>query len=195
MVGAKLVMPGPKMDAASICELMHQEDVTISAAVPTVWIDVIARLREEGVGKLRRVLIGGAAGLLVRALALALRLLLPLLQLLRAAARLRVERGPLKLGRVAVHLRSARRHDRLAPVDEARLGRHAGAHGPAAGRLPARDGARLSGAGIPQDHRMIETARDNVLPIRQGQHGAARQGRAGPLGRLERTRYSGVERR
>jgi fatty-acyl-CoA synthase len=61
MVGAKLVMPGPKMDAASICELMHQEDVTISAAVPTVWIDVIARLREEGVGKLRRVLIGGAA--------------------------------------------------------------------------------------------------------------------------------------
>jgi fatty-acyl-CoA synthase len=61
MVGTKLVLPGAKMDAASICDLMRDEGVTISAAVPTVWIDAIARLREQGKGQLRRVMIGGAA--------------------------------------------------------------------------------------------------------------------------------------
>ncbi len=61
MVGAKLVMPGARMDAESICDLMSAEGVNIAAAVPTVWIDVIARLREKGVGMLQRVVIGGAA--------------------------------------------------------------------------------------------------------------------------------------
>ena len=43
-----------------------------------------------------------------------------------------------------------------------------------AAAMPARYSPRLSGARIPQNHRMIETARDNMLPIRQGQHGAHR---------------------
>ena len=36
-VGAKLVMPGPKLDGASVYELLETEGVTFSAAVPTVW--------------------------------------------------------------------------------------------------------------------------------------------------------------
>ena len=38
MIGAKLVMPGSKMDGASIYELLDTEKVTFSAAVPTVWM-------------------------------------------------------------------------------------------------------------------------------------------------------------
>ncbi|MGZ8362703.1 MAG: long-chain-fatty-acid--CoA ligase [Caulobacteraceae bacterium] len=62
-MGAKMVMPGPKLDGASIHELLETEGVTFSAAVPTVWLGLLNHLRETG-GKLttlRRVLIGGAA--------------------------------------------------------------------------------------------------------------------------------------
>jgi fatty-acyl-CoA synthase len=61
--GAKMVMPGPKMDGASIHELLETEGVTFSAAVPTVWQMLLAHLRATG-GKLttlKRVAIGGSA--------------------------------------------------------------------------------------------------------------------------------------
>ncbi|NEX59467.1 3-(methylthio)propionyl-CoA ligase [Noviherbaspirillum galbum] len=38
MVGAKLVMPGPHLDGQSLYELMRDEGVTFSQAVPTVWL-------------------------------------------------------------------------------------------------------------------------------------------------------------
>ncbi|MCA6280179.1 MAG: long-chain-fatty-acid--CoA ligase [Phenylobacterium sp.] len=62
-VGAKLVMPGPKLDGASVHELIEAEGVTFSAAVPTVWQMLLAHLRQTG-GKLttlKRVAIGGSA--------------------------------------------------------------------------------------------------------------------------------------
>ena len=62
-VGAKLVMPGAKMDGASIHELLETEGVTFSAAVPTVWQMLLQHL-EATDGKLttlKRVVIGGAA--------------------------------------------------------------------------------------------------------------------------------------
>jgi fatty-acyl-CoA synthase len=61
--GAKLVMPGQKLDGASVHELLESEGVTFSAAVPTVWQMLLAHLRETG-GKLttlKRVVIGGSA--------------------------------------------------------------------------------------------------------------------------------------
>ncbi|NBC35876.1 long-chain-fatty-acid--CoA ligase [Novosphingobium sp. FSY-8] len=61
MTGAKLVLPGPKMDGGSLVELIHGEGVTMSAGVPTVWIDVAARLKESGRGTLRRVITAGSA--------------------------------------------------------------------------------------------------------------------------------------
>ncbi|HEY2049712.1 MAG TPA: long-chain-fatty-acid--CoA ligase [Caulobacteraceae bacterium] len=71
-VGAKLVMPGPKMDGASIHELIESEGVTFAAAVPTVWETLLDHLRttDARLTSLRRVLIGGAAApeALVRAL-------------------------------------------------------------------------------------------------------------------------------
>lgn len=38
MVGAKVVMPGPHLDGKSLYELMRDEGVTFSQAVPTVWL-------------------------------------------------------------------------------------------------------------------------------------------------------------
>jgi fatty-acyl-CoA synthase len=62
-VGAKLVMPGPKMDGASIHELLETEKVTFSAAVPTVWQMLLVHLREAkaSLTTLKRVVIGGSA--------------------------------------------------------------------------------------------------------------------------------------
>jgi len=63
MVGATLVMPGPKLDGASIYELLNTYKVSFTAAVPTVWLMLLQDLEKTG-GKLphlKRVVIGGSA--------------------------------------------------------------------------------------------------------------------------------------
>jgi len=61
--GAKLVMPGPRVDGAAIHELLEHERVTVSAAVPTVWQGLLAHLHETGeaLSTLQRIVVGGAA--------------------------------------------------------------------------------------------------------------------------------------
>jgi 3-(methylthio)propionyl---CoA ligase len=63
MNGAKLVMPGPRLDGASLYELFEAEGVTYSLGVPTVWLGFEAYLSATGVrcSTLRRLLSGGAA--------------------------------------------------------------------------------------------------------------------------------------
>jgi len=63
MVGAKIVNPGPLMDGASIYELLDGEKVSMTAAVPTVWLMLLAYLEETGkkLPHLERVVIGGSA--------------------------------------------------------------------------------------------------------------------------------------
>ena len=62
-VGAKMVMPGAQMDGASIYELLDGEKVTITAAVPTVWLMLLNYLEENNLKlpHLKRVVIGGSA--------------------------------------------------------------------------------------------------------------------------------------
>jgi fatty-acyl-CoA synthase len=63
MAGATMVLPGPKMDGASIYELLTTYKVTFTAAVPTVWLMLLQDLEKTG-GKLpylKRVVIGGSA--------------------------------------------------------------------------------------------------------------------------------------
>ncbi|MFZ0845373.1 MAG: fatty-acid--CoA ligase [Pseudolabrys sp.] len=63
MVGATLVLPGPKMDGPSIYELLNTYKVTFTAAVPTIWLMLLQDLEKTG-GKLpflKRVVIGGSA--------------------------------------------------------------------------------------------------------------------------------------
>ena len=51
MTGAALVMPGAKLDGASIYELLDTYKVTFTAAVPTVWLMLLQDLEKTG-GKL-----------------------------------------------------------------------------------------------------------------------------------------------
>ena len=56
-------MPGPGMDGASIYELLDTEKVTITAAVPTIWLGLLQYLKENSLKLpyLDRMVIGGAA--------------------------------------------------------------------------------------------------------------------------------------
>ena len=62
--GAALVMPGPKLDGASIYEMLTEGAVTITAAVPTVWLMLLNYLEQNPglrLPQLDRVVIGGSA--------------------------------------------------------------------------------------------------------------------------------------
>jgi fatty-acyl-CoA synthase len=63
MNGVKLVLPGPRLDGASLYELFEAEGVTMSLGVPTVWLGFEAHLAQTGAtcSTLRRILSGGAA--------------------------------------------------------------------------------------------------------------------------------------
>jgi len=63
MNGAKLVLPGPHLDGASLYQLFEAEGVTIGLGVPTVWLGFEAHLAGTGAccTTLRRILSGGSA--------------------------------------------------------------------------------------------------------------------------------------
>jgi fatty-acyl-CoA synthase len=63
MSGASLVMPGPKLDGASLYELLDSCKVTVAAAVPTIWLALLAHLEAHNLTlpHLKHVLIGGSA--------------------------------------------------------------------------------------------------------------------------------------
>ncbi len=63
MTGAKMVLPGKEMDGASIYQLLTEETVNLSAAVPTVWLMLLRHLQENDLDlpHLERVVIGGSA--------------------------------------------------------------------------------------------------------------------------------------
>ena len=63
MNGAKLVLPGPRLDGPSLYELFEAEGVTVSLGVPTVWLAFEAHLSgtDRRCSTLRRVFSGGSA--------------------------------------------------------------------------------------------------------------------------------------
>lgn len=65
LVGAKLVFPGPHLDATNLLDLFESERVTIGAGVPTIWIGIREALdANPGKWKLQpdvTMVIGGAA--------------------------------------------------------------------------------------------------------------------------------------
>ena len=64
MVGASLVLPGPRLDPASLFQLFEQEHVTFSAGVPTIWTLLLAWLRADPSRKFTRpprLVVGGTA--------------------------------------------------------------------------------------------------------------------------------------
>jgi fatty-acyl-CoA synthase len=63
MNGAKLVLPGPRLDGASLYELFEAERVTYALGVPTVWLNFETHLSASGArcSTLQRLLSGGSA--------------------------------------------------------------------------------------------------------------------------------------
>ena len=63
LVGAKLVLPGHRLDGASLYELIEGEQVTYSAGVPTVWLGLLEHVRSNDLkfSTFRRTGIGGSA--------------------------------------------------------------------------------------------------------------------------------------
>ena len=62
--GASLVLPGPKLDPASLFRLFEEERVTFSAGVPTIWTALLAWLRADPSRRFRsppRLVVGGTA--------------------------------------------------------------------------------------------------------------------------------------
>jgi len=65
MAGARLILPGPNVDAESVLDLIGQEHVTIACGVPTVWLGVLYAL-EKNPGRWNfdrpvRIAVGGTA--------------------------------------------------------------------------------------------------------------------------------------
>ena len=65
LAGAKLVLPGPRLDPASLLNLITTERVTLSGGVPTVWMSVLHALDAGSVAadvrSLRTLAVGGSA--------------------------------------------------------------------------------------------------------------------------------------
>lgn len=65
LIGAALVLPGPKLDAESVLDLLAEEHVTLTAGVPTVWMAMLKAMEEEpdrwDLSRVHRLLVGGSA--------------------------------------------------------------------------------------------------------------------------------------
>jgi fatty-acyl-CoA synthase len=61
--GASLIMPGRHLDGPSVTQMMNDEQVTISAGVPTIWLGLLNHLRQSGqrIDSVKRLIIGGSA--------------------------------------------------------------------------------------------------------------------------------------
>ena len=63
ITGAKMVLPGPQMDGASLQDLIADERATTAYGVPTIWLGYFEHLEKtgRGPGSLRRIGFGGGA--------------------------------------------------------------------------------------------------------------------------------------
>ena len=63
MMGARLVLPGPRLDGAGLHGLLESEHVTVSAGVPTIWLGLVQYVEQNGLRftTMRRTIVGGTA--------------------------------------------------------------------------------------------------------------------------------------
>ncbi len=62
MAGASLILPGSRLDGASLCELAMRHGATVSGGVPTVWQSYLDHTAQSGTraASLKRLFIGGS---------------------------------------------------------------------------------------------------------------------------------------
>jgi len=65
LVGAKQCFPGPHLDPASLLEMLEQEQVTVTAGVPTIWLGILQLLDADpgkhDLSRIRSMIVGGSA--------------------------------------------------------------------------------------------------------------------------------------
>ena len=65
LVGSKQVFPGPHLDPQSLLEAFVEEEVTVTAGVPTIWMGILQALDTApdrwDLSKLRAMVVGGSA--------------------------------------------------------------------------------------------------------------------------------------
>ena len=63
MYGAKLVLPGRRMDTPFLHDLIVSEGITAGPGVPTIWLTMLEHCRQtgQGLGRLNRIYSGGTA--------------------------------------------------------------------------------------------------------------------------------------
>ncbi|HUO70493.1 MAG TPA: long-chain fatty acid--CoA ligase [Solirubrobacteraceae bacterium] len=61
LAGSKLVLPGPRMDPASLAQLIADERVTFAGAVPTIWQGIAQLDPAPDLSSLERIVCGGSA--------------------------------------------------------------------------------------------------------------------------------------
>ena len=61
-VGAKLVLPGRRLDGTSLVDLIQKAEVTIGVGVPTVWLALLEHVEAHGLKlpTLERIIVGGS---------------------------------------------------------------------------------------------------------------------------------------
>lgn len=63
MVGARMVLPGPGLDGASLVGLIDRHQVSIALGVPTIWLGLLGEAESAGstLQSLKRTVVGGSA--------------------------------------------------------------------------------------------------------------------------------------
>lgn len=63
VTGCKLVLPGPNLDGKSLVNLIDETEVTLALGVPTIWMGLLAALKETGskIPSMTRTVVGGSA--------------------------------------------------------------------------------------------------------------------------------------
>lgn len=63
MVGARMVLPGPNLDGASLVGLIDRHKVTVALGVPTIWLGLMRDAEKLGspLASLKKTVVGGSA--------------------------------------------------------------------------------------------------------------------------------------
>ena len=63
MVGARMVLPGPGLDGASLVSLIDRYKVSVALGVPTIWLGLLGEAEKAGsaLASLQRTIVGGSA--------------------------------------------------------------------------------------------------------------------------------------
>lgn len=62
MVGCRLILPGPNVNAVNLIKLINEEKVTVSIGIPTIWDEILSYLKKTGkrLNYIERIYAGGA---------------------------------------------------------------------------------------------------------------------------------------